>query len=272
MKKPLIVCYANWGLLSFFVILGLVTEPAWAEVNEAAWDPVKEAFFSNRTITETPLIEIEAPLGAENGAQVPVSVSVTSSLLDQDKPVRIILLVDANPIPIVGIYNFSPKIILPKISTRVRLDKDAYLRAIVEGADGRLWMAKKLIHAGGGCSGAVSTDETTQKDIGKIKLQITAPIKPQAPYICTMSLKHPMHTGLQFNNVTKTIQPAFYIQKIHVHDGKTSILHAELSVGTAENPYIRFTFYPKTGTSELVVEVEDNHGQQFTERAEVAHL
>jgi hypothetical protein len=81
-----------------------------------------------------------------------------------------------------------------------------------------------------------------------------------------------MHTGLQFNNATKAMEPAFYIQKLQVDYGQTNILKAELSVGTAEDPYFRFLFQPEAQTSKLVVEIQDNQSHHFKEEVEVSPL
>ncbi len=239
-----------------------------AELNDSAWPAVRESFFAGRPIVGSSLIRIEGPRGAENGAQVPVTLTVGTALNAADAITKVTLLVDANPKPLVGVYHMPPAGGLSQISTRIRLDTDSYVRAIGETADGRLVMASTVIHAGGGCAGAVKDDAAVLESAGRIKLQTIPPIRFSQPNTAVFMIKHPMYTGLQHDAVTGTTKPAFFIQSVSFRYEGELVMQAELGVGTAEDPYLRFDYLPvKPGVLEAVA--EDSQGRQFSERTYV---
>jgi len=82
-------------LCSLVLLSGTVN----AELSAQNWPMIKERFFNHRPINPTNLIQVIAPLGAENAAQVPVMLKVSNQ--QQDPIKSIYLLVDANPVPIV---------------------------------------------------------------------------------------------------------------------------------------------------------------------------
>ncbi len=251
-------------VMAFLAFSGM----ALAELNDSAWPAVKESFFANRTISDSSLIKIEGPRGAENGSQVPVVLTIGAPPNAADAITKVTLLVDANPKPLVGIYHMPRPGVISHISTRIRLDTDSYVRAIGETADGRLLMAETIIHAGGGCAGAVKDDAAVMESAGRIKLQTIPPIRPSQSDMAIFMIKHPMYTGLQRDAVTRQIKPAFFIRSVSFRYDGEQILNAELGVGTAEDPYLRFDYRPvKPGVLEAVA--EDSEGRQFIERTQV---
>ncbi len=239
-----------------------------AELNDAAWATVRESFFPGRTIIDSSLLKIEGPRGAENGAQVPVTLTVAPSATEADAISKVTLLVDANPKPLVGVYQFTRTSGLSQISTRIRLDTDSYVRAIGETADGRLVMASTVINAGGGCAGTVKEDAAILASAGKIKLQTLPPIRFSQPNAAVFMIRHPMYTGLQRDSVTREFKPPFFIKSVSFRYDGEMVMNAELGVSTAEDPYLRIHYLPvKPGVLEVFA--EDSEGRKFSEQTHV---
>jgi sulfur-oxidizing protein SoxY len=96
---------------------------------------------------ETPSkdIEIVAPDRAENGAVV--QIEITSNIANTES---ITVLVEHNPTPLIGIFNFSNGA-LPFVITRIKMAEDSDVKVIVK-ADGKYFSnAKKVVVLENGC-------------------------------------------------------------------------------------------------------------------------
>jgi sulfur-oxidizing protein SoxY len=236
-----------------------------AELSEKNWPLIKEAFFSNRPIGNTELIQVTAPLGAENAGQVPVTLKVQNQINDAIKSIYI--FIDANPIPLAATYQIPHYFNQLNLATRVRLDSDSTIRAVAETQSGALLMATARVNAGGGCAGAVSEDEVVVRaSAGTIKFQLNPPYKLHETASGTLQIKHPMYTGLQTDAKTKQTKPAFYIKNADVKfDGET-VIRIMFGVGTSENPHVKFEFdlpadLMKQSVQRIEVFTVDNEGK-----------
>lgn len=253
------------GVLCWLVLLPSTIH---AELSAENWPMMKERFFNHRSISPTNLIQIVAPLGAENAAQVPVTLKVSNQLQDPIK--SIYLLVDANPIPMVAHYQFPLSFNALELSTRIRMENDSHIRAIAETESGALLMATTIVNAGGGCAGTVAEDEViVRQNAGKIKFQINPPYKMHETASATLQIKHPMYTGLQLDAKTKQLKPAFYIQHADIKFEQTSVIKVNFNVGTAENPYLNFKFdIPKShhqaSVNNVHITLSDNEHNVFS--------
>lgn len=235
-----------------------------AELSEKNWPLIKEAFFNQRSINSTDLIQITAPLGAENAGQVPVTLNVRNQAKDAIKSIYI--FIDANPIPLASTYQFPRYFNQLTLETRVRLDSDSTVRVIAETQSGALLMATVRINAGGGCAGAVSEDEATVRaGAGAIKFQFNSPYKSHETASASLYIKHPMYTGLQTDAKTKQIKPAFYVKNIDVKFDELTVMQIKFGVGTSENPYVKFKFDLPAGlikqpVQSVEISTQDNEG------------
>lgn len=99
-------------------------------------------------------VEISAPEIAENGATVPVALTVESPMTAQSYVKKITLLADGNPNPEVAVFNLTPRSGKAEVATRVRLAKTQNVVAVAELSDSSLWTARKEIKVTiGGCGG-----------------------------------------------------------------------------------------------------------------------
>ena len=244
---------------------------AFAEADPKLWPVMKEAFFEKRPMQEVDFIKIDAPKRAESGAQVPVTYSVdtAASKAAGVKIVKLYAFVDANPIPLTATYHLTDALGDFNLSTRIRFETDAFVRLVGEDAKGKLYLASRPIRAAGGCGGIVSNDEAAVRAAaGKIRMKVATPEKFGAATTAKVNIKHIMRTGLQRDLVSQGFLPAFYINKAtFTYNGKP-VMTVDVNVGTAEDPYFKFSFIPeKPGQFELVA--TDNEGKTFTKAIEV---
>lgn len=237
---------------------------AHAEADPKLWSVMKEAFFEKRPMTEVDFIKIDAPKRAESGAQVPVTYSVDAAAANGVVIKNLYAIVDANPIPLTATYHLTDALGNFQLSTRIRFETDAYVRLVGEDADGKLYLASRVIRAAGGCGGTVeSNDAKDRADAGKIKMRVEEPVKMGAPVTAVVNIRHVMRTGLQRDLASQGFLPAFYIKKAVFTYNDKPIMDIDVGVGTSENPYFKFNFIPtEPGVLKLIA--TDNEGKTFT--------
>ena len=164
----------------FFSILLITPLLASAAKDESNWNNVlKEQFFSGKNIKESnDIIEIDAPYRAEDPALVPLKI-ISKIKQTKDKYIKkITVLVDKNPFPFVGEFEFTPETGKADLAMRVRVNTYSYIRAIAEMNDGQLYMSKKFVKASGGCSAPIGADlDAAMKRLGKMKFKVVKRVK-----------------------------------------------------------------------------------------------
>ena len=99
----------------------------------------------NKDIEPSKNIDIVAPDRAENGAVV--QIEITSNIKNTES---ITVLVEHNPTPLIGIFNFSNGA-LPFVITRIKMAEDSDVKVIVK-ADGKYFSnSKKVVVLENGC-------------------------------------------------------------------------------------------------------------------------
>jgi len=122
--------------------------------NETVEDAMKR-LFGGKTIKDgSPAIKLDVPVIAENGAVVPVSVSVDSPMTSTNYVRHIYVLADKNRIPIVTRVTLAPEAGRAFMGANIRLGETGDVRAIVEQSDGTLLQVKREVKVTvGGCGG-----------------------------------------------------------------------------------------------------------------------
>ena len=133
------------AMLPIHALAGLLHQ-TW---NKVAFEATKldEATKGLNISTETPSkdIEIVAPDRAENGAVV--QIEITSNIKNTES---ITVLVEHNPTPLIGTFNFSNGA-LPFVITRIKMAEDSDVKVIVK-AEGKFFAnSKKVIVLENGC-------------------------------------------------------------------------------------------------------------------------
>ena len=92
------------------------------------------------------------PKRAEDAALVPMSLSAKLPDGDPRRVVKLMLIIDENPVPLAAAFTLGEKAGDTRISTRVRVDSYTNARVVAELSDGSLHMATRFVKASGGCS------------------------------------------------------------------------------------------------------------------------
>jgi sulfur-oxidizing protein SoxY len=97
-------------------------------------------------------ITLRLPDTAENGAFVPVTVSVTSAMTGADRCVAIHLFATQNPTPGIASFRFGPAIARAEATSRIRLAEGQTVLAYAVMADGSVRRAAaRVAVTTGGC-------------------------------------------------------------------------------------------------------------------------
>jgi sulfur-oxidizing protein SoxY len=100
------------------------------------------------------LVNLDLPEIAENGATVPMTVSVDNPMTEQSYVKELLVLADENPNAEVATFRFSPLGGVAEVTTRIRLGGTQHVIAIAKMNDGSLYIASKAIKVTvGGCGG-----------------------------------------------------------------------------------------------------------------------
>jgi sulfur-oxidizing protein SoxY len=99
-------------------------------------------------------VKLEAPLIAENGSVVPVTVEADLPMTPQRYVKSIYIISDKNRRPLNARFSLTPDVGKPSISANIRLAETTDVRAVVEMNDGSLYMVKQEVKVTvGGCGG-----------------------------------------------------------------------------------------------------------------------
>jgi sulfur-oxidizing protein SoxY len=256
----------NWLVV---IVLVLTSNVAAAETNdEAEWNNVlKDQFFAGQPITETnDVIELDAPYRAEDPALVPVKIISKTKQSKDNYIKKILVLIDKNPFPFVGEFEFSPDSGKADLAMRVRINTYSYIRAIAQMNDGKLFMAKKFIKASGGCSAPIGADiDSAMKRLGKMKFRLDEGIKTSEPALVQLLISHPNVTGMQMDQISRFLKKSHFIEKVRVFFNDKPILTAKTDIAISSDPNFRFYFVPdKAG--QLKAEITDTSCESPTAR------
>jgi sulfur-oxidizing protein SoxY len=140
------------------VLLSLVALPLGAAAQgQTAADASLEAAMRALVGEGTPQeggMALRLPAVAENGAQVPVAVTVESPMTAAEHVVAIHLFATRNPTPGIASFHLSPALARAEVQTRIRLAEDQQVLAVAVMSDGSLRRAAAETRvATGGCIG-----------------------------------------------------------------------------------------------------------------------
>ncbi len=239
------------------------------------WQSIRGDIFGDRKIVEDlNFIDVNAPIQADDGSLVPVTMSIPTHVAKEAKSIT--LVIDENPAPVAAKFTFGEAAGLAerRITTRVRLQNFSNVRAVVEMNDGNLYMNTKFVKAAGGCAAPNAKDiDKSLAQYGKIKLRwvknaVTAAKYTKSEYQsfpmdeAQVMIKHPNYSGMQRDPKTGEFIPAKIIEKFVVSKGDRMIFKMEGGISLSENPNFRFT-YEGGGSDPIVVKAIDTDGKTF---------
>lgn len=255
-------------LLPAIFITTLLPIAAIAAEDEKIWNNVlKPEYFAQQAIEESDnVIELEAPVRAEDPALVPLKITSKIKQTKEHYIKRILMLVDNNPYPFVGDFEFTPESGKADIAIRIRVNSNSNIRAIAQMNDGKLTMTKKFVKASGGCSAPVGANlDEAMARLGKMKFRLEGDVKVGEPTSVQLMISHPNITGMQMDQVTRFIKKAHFVKDVKVSFNGKPLLTAKTDIAISTDPNFRFYFVPdKAG--ELKAEATDTSCELPTKR------
>ena len=150
---------AALGAMGVVAAGGLVATPGTAQgqvfgQNESVEEAMKR-LFGGKTIKDgSAAIKLDVPFIAENGAVVPISVTVDSPMTPTSWVKHIYVVADKNRIPVVTRATLTPEAGRAYMGASIRLGETGDVRAIAEQSDGTLLQVKREVKVTvGGCGG-----------------------------------------------------------------------------------------------------------------------
>ena len=231
----------------FWLLLLILPALATAEGDDDIWNNVlKNQFFAGKNIEESDaVITLEAPYRAEDPAIVPVKVSSKFAQSKDRYIKKIWLLVDKNPFPFVGEFEFYPESGKADLALRIRVNTYSNIRAIAETNDGKLSMSKKFVKASGGCSAPLGADlDAAMQRLGKVKFRLDDQVHPGEPALTQLMISHPNLTGMQMDQMTRFVRKSHFIDQLKVSFNDKPVLRAKIDIAISADPNFRFYFIP----------------------------
>ena len=285
--------YFNSSVLSkkikiFFEILFLITivsvffSPSlFSKDNLKNFDPsvkkwetnIKHLLYDNNTVIHdgSHLMILDAPYRAADASIVPIKISFSFNQTPNEYIKSLVLVVDENPSPIVGKFNYTSKSGSPDIGTRIRIDRYTHVRAIAEMQDGQYYMVSEFVKAAGGCSAPSLADmDTVMARLGKMKLKQIETKGIGELNKAQFIISHPNFSGLQFNQLTRTEIPAHFVDRVQIFQDKEVILDVASDISLSEDPSFIFHYHNSGGP--IVVKVSDSTGKQYSKKWNLNHI
>ena len=224
---------------------------------------LKEIVYGDDQIHDgSHLFSLETPYRALDAAMVPISIDFKIDQKDSFFVKSLVLIIDENPSPLVSKFKFNKKVGNASLTTRVRVDKYTYVRAIAETNDGKKYMVANFVKAAGGCSAPSLADmDAVMARLGKMKMKFIETKVEKGLNKAEFLISHPNYSGLQFNQLTRSEIPAHFINYIKIYQDNEIILEATPDISLSEDPSITFHYIDSGGP--IKVEIEDSEGQKF---------
>ena len=229
-------------------------------------EEIKSLIFDEeeKILDGTGVFKLETPYRALDAAMVPINVKFPKNQTDEVFVKSLTLIVDENPAPVVGKFNFTAKSGNASLVTRIRVDKYTYVRAVAEMSDNKKYMVANYVKAAGGCSAPSLADmDAVMARLGKMKVKFIETNSATGSIDkAELVISHPNFSGFQFNQLTRAEIPAHFINNIKIsQDGKT-ILEASPDISLSEDPSIIFHYVNSGGPIEI--KFQDSEGQKFS--------
>ena len=229
-----------------------VMPPDWRQnLSDQAWEEnSRHAAFQDREIiedAEQSVLEIRVPYAAEDATLAPVTIHTKIPQTDALYIQRIHVFIDKNPVPLVGIFDFTPASGKADLAMRVRINDHTFVRAIAELNTGELYMVKSFTRARGACSAPPprSIDDSIA-NMGMMKMRLIGDVEYEKPNLVQLKIKHPNITGLQPMRIGSHIHPpAHFVNTLNVSYEGVPVMKAILTFAISMDPSLRFFFVPE---------------------------
>ncbi len=228
----------------------------------ATWEHLRPSYFADRPIQDgAGRFSLDAPFRAQDAATVPVRFQQADPEI---RVVRLTLLVDENPAPFAAEFEFGPDMGAIDLETRLRVNAYSNVRAIAETEDGTLYMVGRYVRASGGCSAPAARDmEAAMAQLGRTHVRWIAPeAQPEDRRMVQVMVRHPSNSGLQRDQITHHYIPAWYVDRVEIHQGGALLFTMTGGITLSEDPSFRFS-YSDNGAGGLSIRAGDIRGGEY---------
>lgn len=239
------------------------------KLSDQAWlEKLRGPTFQEREIIEGAtqnVLELKAPYRAEDATLVPISIQAKIPQTAELYIKKMHIFVDKNPVPLVGIFDFTPASGKADLAMRIRVDDFSFVRAIAELNTGELYMAKSFVRATGACSAPPpkSIDDSIA-NMGKMKMKLIGGVEYAQPNLAQLRIKHPNITGLQPMKIGSRVRPpAHFVSQLKVSYDGAPVMAARLTFSLSMDPSLRFFFVP-SGPGALTVDATDTKNASWS--------
>lgn len=218
--------------------------------SDQAWEEnLRKQNFQDKQIIEGPeqnIFELKAPYTAEDATVVPISIHTKIPQTADRYIKKMHIFVDKNPLPLVGLFEFTPESGKADVAMRIRVDTFSYVRAVAELNTGELYMTKSFVRAKGACSAPPPASmEDSKRLLGKMKMKVVGDVKLGEPNLMQVKVRHPNITGMAPIRIgSRVIPPAFFMDTFEVTYNDKPIVKATLTFSISMDPALRFYFIP----------------------------
>ena len=234
--------------------------------SDRVWEEnLRPGTFQDKEINENQtdaVVELKAPYRSEDPSVVPVSIHSKIPQTADRYIKKLYIYLDKNPLPLVGIFEFTPESGKADMAMRIRVDDNTYFRVVTEMNNGDLLMSKSFIRSLGGCSEPLgaSVDESLKR-MGKMKMNTVGDVALGEPNLMQLKISHPNITGLGASQRTGVKPPPHFVKELIVsYDGKI-VMKADLTFAVSQDPSFRFFFTPEKEADMVVVAVDTKNNE-----------
>ncbi len=253
-------------LIVALALLGFVTPHALAASEADPWPDLAKQIFHGAALQDgAGIVSLEAPSRVQDAAIVPVTITINLPTADTRRLVGLTLVIDQNPSPLAGALKIGPNAVLTSLSTRVRVDTYTNIHAVAELSDGRFYVTQRFVKASGGCSAPMSKDpQEAMAAMGQLKLRqfakgtdAAAGVAPPNEREIQVMLRHPNHSGMQMDQLTRLYIPPLFVEDLKVWQGDDLIFALDGGISISEDPSFRLV-YQLNSSSDFRVEATDS--------------
>jgi sulfur-oxidizing protein SoxY len=232
---------------------------------------IKDKYFKGVNIIEDhSVIDLKTPYRAEDGSNMPLTITAKIPQTPERYIDKIYLIVDKNPEPLIGIFHLTPESGKADLAMRIRVNEYSNVRAIAVLNNGETHMVTNFVKTKGGCSAPLSVGlEDAIKRIGKMKFRTVGKEQPDDTVIGQFLVSHPMITGMQ-RDLQGQLWPAHYMKAIKLTFNGKLVMTAQTSIGISADPSFRFFFKPGKGGVMKAEIVDSDESKTYTQEFQVA--
>lgn len=196
-------------------------------------------------------VSIDLPLISENGAVVPLSVSIDRPMADGEYVTAVHVYAPGNPFPDIATFRFVEGFDLPRFETRIRLNESQTVFVVAELNTGAVLIGEREVRVT--VSGCLTQADTYAADsLLQTRVRVADSVAADSPLEVLTLINHPQETGLRDDGQGNAV-PKRLIERLEArYNGEVAFV-AEFNRSISSNPYLRFFITPEeSGALDLV--------------------